>query len=90
MGKPNPYTFNHAAIAICHNHIHGSAHCIECAGPCKLLEQTAQALTCIARSLVECAELGEQISWRVKRAFKNHGIDLDAMAKAPLPEVASR
>ena len=46
------------APAVCHDHFDGSAHCVECGGPCKLTG-TEMAYTALVRMLFESTEFAK-------------------------------
>lgn len=78
--QANPYTFDHKAIPVFHDHLEGSAHCIECQGPCRLTDPTQQALTSLVRALFEAEARGfkpDPIPYRIQQWFEGRGIDVN-------------
>lgn len=53
MKSKNKSGFDHRAIGIAHNHIHGSANCFQCGGPCAITDPTQAAYTGLIRWLLE-------------------------------------
>lgn len=51
---------NYDEKAVCHDHFDGSAHCVECGGPCRLTG-SEMAYTALVRSVFDCAAFCGQI-----------------------------
>ena len=85
--KLSQMVFNHHAHGIAHNHMQGSANCVECCGQCQITDPTQQAYTCLIRLLFDLEEtdrnywmagkLGFRIPYRVEKFLWDHGIDVD-------------
>ena len=75
--------FDHQAQAVCHNHLNGSAHCLECGGPCVIRDATQAALTCIVRGIIAMAEINHSpIPHYLTRILQEHGVNVEAMRVA--------
>ncbi len=59
-----------------HDHFDGSAHCIECGGPCQL-EGAEAALTSIIRYVFESLNYGNGISYTIQSELVALGVDMD-------------
>lgn len=65
-----------AAVRI-HDHMDGSAHCVECAVKCKL-EGAEMVLTALVRWLLESESLGYgKLAYQPKKFLIEHGVDVD-------------
>jgi len=74
--------FDHAAIGVAHNHLQGSAHCVECLGPCQLTDPTQSAYTGLIRALLESEVYGHgKMPYQAEWFLKEHGIDVDALRR---------
>jgi len=75
-------SFDHKAIGIAHNHMQGSAHCVECGGACQITDPTQTAYTGLIRALFESEVWGNhKIPYQAERFLREHGIDVDAFRR---------
>jgi hypothetical protein len=78
-----PPGFDHEAKPVLHNHLNGSAHCLECQGRCTITDPTQAALTSIVRELIDTYNYTHQpFPQTVASILGRHGIEVEAMLKA--------
>lgn len=78
--------FDHKAVGIAHNHINGSANCVQCGGPCQITDPTQAAYTGLIRSLLEAEEHGGvKVTYLSEHFLREHGIDLKEWRKSKRP-----
>ena len=74
-------SFNHAARAVFHDHMNGSATCVECGGPCRLTDATQAAYTSLVRSICESIEHGQAIPYQVVKTLARNGVDVSRLTE---------
>ena len=78
--------FYHNAVGVAHNHIHGSANCVQCGGPCQITDPTQAAYTGLIRSLMEAEQYGMgRVPYQTEYFLREQGIDLKEWRKAKRP-----
>ncbi len=65
---------NYTEKAVCHDHFDGSAHCVECKGPCRLIG-TEMAYTALVRAVFDnAAFLGIAPPYSMTRQMEDSGV----------------
>jgi hypothetical protein len=75
--QPVTTRFDHHAVPVFHDHLEGSNHCVECAGPCTLTDPTQAAMTSLIRSLFDSeAVTSSEIPYQIVAWMGERGIDV--------------